>query len=169
MSLATFGSAACTPLETRPAADGRVEPIRIVRPAAFCPPCEAEVLLNLTGKVVASATPEQRQQIEQAEQSRFDTDPSYDNLLRLTLVRAYGAALPAELESTRDDLEILANGRHELTLAQRQLAMLALLMIDQRLEMGAQIADLRHQIDSLTEIEASLEDYEAGGPGESVP
>lgn len=117
---------------------------------------EAQELLILITRLIESRTPEERRSIEEAERARFEDDPSYDNLLRLAMVRAFGGALPAELIETRNDLQALANGRHELSANQRRLALMVLIMVDQRLQMGNQIVDLQRQIDSLTAIEASL-------------
>jgi hypothetical protein len=118
---------------------------------------ETESLLVLINEVIESSSAEQRRGIEDAERNRFDTTPTYDNMLRLAMVRAFGAALPSELMETREDLQALANGRHELSEYQRHLALMVLVMVDQRLQMGGQIINLQRQIDSLAEIEASLQ------------
>ena len=115
-----------------------------------------DALLDLTAEVVTAATPEARRAIERDLAEAFEAAPSHDNLLRLSLVRALTAALPAELESVRADLEVLANGREELTDGQRHLALLTLVLVEDRLTLGRQITELRNQIESLTEIEASL-------------
>jgi len=127
---------------------------------------EAELLLELTGRVIQAGSAEQQRAIESARREAFEADPSPDTLLRLTLVRALTAALPAELEAVREDLLVLVDARAELTDSQRHLAKLALLLVDERLSLGMQIADLQRQIDSLTEIEASLN---TGGTTERTP
>lgn len=129
---------------------------------------EAESLLALVARVIDSKSAEQRRRIEEAERGRFEGAPTYDNLLRLTMVRAFAAALPSELKEARADLRALAEGRLELSKYQRDVAQMALIMVDQRLQMGAQIADLQQQIDSLTEIEASLKDNDVNGSAEEV-
>lgn len=110
---------------------------------------------------------DERRGIETDERTRFEAVPTYENMLRLALVRAYSAALPAELMDTREDLEALADGRRKLSDSQRDLALLALVMVDQRLQMGSQITDLQRQIDSLTAIEASLQNNDANGGEQS--
>ncbi len=119
-------------------------------------PTPTESLLELASRVILATTVEERRSIEAAERRSFDAEPSHDNLMRLTVVRAFGAALPADLMEARADLQALANGRHELAPSQRQLAQLLLVMVDERLRMGSQITDLQKQIDSLTEIETTL-------------
>lgn len=126
-------------------------------------------LLTLVTQVIESSSPEQRRGIEQAQRRRFDAEGTYNNLLRLTLVRAFSAALPSELKQTRADLQALANGRDEINDNHRRLALMVLIMVDQRLQMGAQITDLQQQIDSLTEIEASLNDNDVNGATELAP
>ncbi len=132
-------------------------------------PTAAESLLELVAHAIASTSAEQRRSIEKAEKARFQQTPTYDNLLRLTMVRAFSAALPSELMETRADLQVLANGQHELSPYQRYVALMALIMVDQRLQMGNQIADLQRQIDSLTEIEASLKDNDVNTAPEVSP
>jgi hypothetical protein len=119
---------------------------------------QTEILLGLVSRVIESSSAEERRGIEADERARFDAVPTYDNMLRLAMVRAFSAALPSELMETRNDLQALANGRRELTDHQRRLALMVLIMVDQRLQMGTQITDLQRQIDSLTAIEASLND-----------
>lgn len=133
-------------------------------PAA--PADETSRLLRLTALVIGAASAEQRRDIERGQQARFDAAPSYDNLLGLSMVRAFTAALPADLKQTRSDLQALANGREELSENQRNLALMALIMVDDRLRMGGQIADLQRQIDSLMEIEASLNSNDVNGGAE---
>jgi hypothetical protein len=128
-----------------------------------------DVLLGLVTRVIESSSAEERRGIEEHERARFGAVPTYDNMLRVAMVRAFSAALPSELMETRNDLHALANGHHELTDNQRQLALMVLIMVDQRLQMGTQITDLQRQIDSLTAIEASLnsnraKDAEGGSP-----
>ena len=131
------------------------------------PPIDhAERLLSLVTQVIESSSAEERRGIEAAERARFEAQPTYDNMLRVAMVRAFSAALPAELADTRNDLHALANGRQELTENQRHLALIALMMVDQRLQMGTQISDLQRQIDSLTAIEASLNKVEVNPPAE---
>jgi hypothetical protein len=125
-------------------------------------------LLDLIAQVIESTSAEERRGIEEDERARFESVPTYDNMLRLALVRAFSAALPAELMETRTDLEALANGRQELNENQRYLALMALIMVDQRLQMGTQITDLQRQIDSLTAIEASLKDNDVNRPPEQT-
>ena len=117
---------------------------------------QTDSLLGLVTQVIESSSAEERRGIEESERARFDATPTYDNLLRVAMVRAFSAALPSELMETRNDLHALANGRRELTDNQRKLALMVLIMVDQRLQMGTQISDLQRQIDSLTAIEASL-------------
>jgi hypothetical protein len=117
---------------------------------------QTESVLALISEVIESSSAEKRRGIETTERERFDMVPTYDNMLRLAMVRAFSAALPAELMETRSDLQALANGRHELSEGQRHLALMVLIMVDQRLQMGNQITNLQKQIDSLTEIEESL-------------
>jgi hypothetical protein len=117
---------------------------------------ETELLLDLTGRVMQARSAEEQRSIESAWREAVATDPSADNQLRLTLVRALTAALPTELEAVRQDLLELIDARAELTDNQRHFAELALLLVDERLSLGMQIADLQRQIESLTEIEASL-------------
>lgn len=117
---------------------------------------ETDALLDLTAEVMTADTPEARQAIERNLEHRFEAVPSHGNLLRLSLVRALTAALPAELESVRADLQGLANGPEALSDGQRHLALLTLVIVEERLTLGHQIAELKNQIESLTEIEASL-------------
>lgn len=130
---------------------------------------EATRLLRLTAKVIGTASTEDRRAIERTQQARFEAAPTYDNLLGLSMVRAFTSALPADLQQTRADLQALANGRAELSENQRNLALLTLILVDDRLRMGGQIADLQQQIDSLTEIEASLNEADVNGAGEPMP
>lgn len=120
-----------------------------------------EDLLALVSQVIESSSPEARRSLEAAERARFERSPTTRNRLRVALVRAYSAALPAELMKTRGDLYALASGDYEVSEQQRYLALMALVMVDQRLQMGTQITDLQQQIDSLTEIEASLNSNDA--------
>lgn len=124
-------------------------------------------LLALTSRMVEARTAEERRNIERAERRAFDAEPTYENMLRVAVVRAFGAALPADLMEAREDLRALANGRYELSPSQRHLALMVLLMVDERLQLGSQIIDLQRQIDSLTEIEATLKDFEVNGNGAS--
>lgn len=119
-------------------------------------PSETELLLDLTGRVMQARSAAEQRAIESTWREAVAMDPSADNQLRLTLVRALTAALPAELEAVRQDLLELVDARSELTENQRHFAELALLLVDERLSLGMQIADLQRQIESLTEIEASL-------------
>jgi len=156
-----LGTAGCTSWTERepseaPTSEPPAEAEPEALPAEGPPPSEADVLLELTGRVMQASTAEQQRAIESARREAFETDPSPDNLLRLTLVRALTAALPAELEAVREDLVVLVDAQAELSDNQRHLAKLALLLVDERLSLGMQIADLQRQIDSLTEIEASL-------------
>ncbi|HEX7035699.1 MAG TPA: hypothetical protein VF210_07985 [Pseudomonadales bacterium] len=137
---------------------------------------KTDALLGLINRVIEASSAEERRGLEEDERNRFDSVPTYDNMLRLALVRAFSAALPAELMETRNDLLALAEGRQELTDNQRYLAKMALIMVDQRLQMGAQITDLQRQIDSLqrqidslTAIEASLKDNDVNRPPEPQP
>lgn len=130
---------------------------------------ETSNLLALTTQVIEARSAEERRGIETTERARFDATPTYDNLLRLALVRSLSGALPSELQETRADLQALANGRQELTANQRRLALLALIMVDERLRMGEQITNLQRQIDSLTEIEATLKDNDVNGAAEQIP
>lgn len=134
------------------------------------PPAESDlpevfVLLDLATEVIESATPEQRRVLRETQRERYEADPSYDNLLRYTVVRAFSAALPSELQEVRSDLQAMANGREEFTDDQRRIALIALIMVDERLRLGEQILSLQKQIDRLTEIEASLNIQ--GGNGQS--
>lgn len=141
----------------------------VVGACATTPPeiDKTDALLSLINRVMEASSAEERRGVEQSERSRFENVPTYDNMLRLALVRAFSAALPAELMETRNDLQALADGRRELTDNQRYLARMALIMVDQRLQMGAQITDLQRQIDSLTAIEASLKDNDVNRPPET--
>lgn len=117
---------------------------------------ETDALLDLTAEVMAADTPRAQRAIEGELERRFETEPSHANLLRLSMARALTARLPAELKTVRADLQTLANGDAALTDGQRQLARLTLTMVEERLTLGNQITELRRQIESLTEIEASL-------------
>ncbi len=159
------GCAVRAPAPTEPAATGTAEQApaptgapsdRVGRDPESAPPAETDALLDLTAKVVTAATPEARRAIERELQRQFESAPSDDNLLRLTVVRALTAALPAELELVRSDLQGLTNGREALSDAQRHLALLTLVIVENRLTLGHQISELKNQIESLTEIEASL-------------
>lgn len=131
------------------------------------PPRPAEPLLQLAAEVIEARTPEARRAISERQRLRFEADPTPDNRLRLTLVRAFGAALAPELQEVRADLQALADGEQALSDEQRQLALIALVMVDERLRLGSQISTLQRQLDSLTEIEASLNEAGSGprGPG----
>ncbi len=134
-------------------------------------PADAPIrsLLELVARVIGSTSAEQRRQIQEEETTRFQETPTSANLLRLTLVRAFTAALPSELMESRTDLQSLATGHQPLSDSQRYLALMALKLVDQRLQMGSQIADLQRQIDSLTEIEASLKDNDVEAAPEGSP
>ncbi len=132
-------------------------------------PTETEALLQLTSQLIEASEPEQRRALTETQRLRYEADPSYANLLRLTLVRAFDAALAADLQEVRADLQVLAGSQGELVPEQRHIALLVLKMVDDRLRMGAQISNLQQQIDSLTEIEASLNQDDVQGPGEPAP
>lgn len=146
----------------------RTSPQPIVVPVAPRPQPQpapqALVLLDLVAQVIESDTPEARRAIEQAERARYEADPTANNRLRLAIVRAYGATLPADLHQTRKSLEALADADDELDDHQRQMVLVALTMVDERLQLGEQILSLQQQIDSLTEIEASMNHQEATEP-----
>ena len=124
---------------------------------------EAERLLVLVGRVVEAASAEQRRSLEKAERERVARAPSEGNRLRLAMVRAFSAALPSDLMQAHADLRALAGEAQGLSDDQRRLALMALVMVEDRLQMGAQIIELQQKIDSLTEIEASLNHGDAQG------
>jgi len=140
------------PAEAEPAPSAAAESSAGITPA----PSETDLLLDLTDRVMQARSAAEQRTIESAWHEAVETDPSPDNRLRLTLVRALTAALPAELEAVRRDLLELIDRPAELSDNQRHFAELALLLVDERLSLSLQIADLQRQIESLTEIEASL-------------
>lgn len=138
--------------EPAPAAAPAAEPAAEITPA----PSETDLLLDLTGRVMQADSAEEQRAIESAWREAVATDPGPDNRLRLTLVRALTAALPAELQAVQRDLRELVDSHAGLSDNQRHFAELALLLVEERLSLSMQIADLQRQIESLTEIEASL-------------
>ena len=158
------GCAVRTPPPTEPAATASPTEAPAATPSPSSAPATTEAapqagvdaLLALTAEVMNADTAEARRTIERDLQRRFEATPSHDNRLRLSLVRALTAAGPEELESARTDLQALADGSGALSDGQRRLALLTLAMVEERLVLRHQIADLQRQIESLTEIEASL-------------
>lgn len=131
--------------------------------------CETDRLLQLIGQAVEAETVAQQRAVMDTQRAQFEASPDHHNLLALALVRAFTAVLPAELQDVQADLQVLAAARVELSDSQRHLAMLALSMVDERLRLGGQIYQLQRQIDSLTEIEATLKGRSDGNTGEPTP
>lgn len=117
---------------------------------------ESDRLLRLIIQSIEASSVEERHHVTESVRARFEAEPNYNNLLALTLVRAFTAGLPAELQELRADLQVLSIGTVELTASQRHLAKIALALVDERLQLGAQLMQLQQKIDSLTEIESSL-------------
>lgn len=122
-------------------------------------------MLLLTSEFIETPEPERRRALIEAQRDHYEADPSYSNLLGLTLLRALDASRPADLLEVRTDLQVLAGIQGELVPEQRHLALLMLRMVDERLRVASEIGDLRQQIDSLTEIEASLDQEVTPEPG----
>lgn len=130
---------------------------------------ETARLLKLTAEVINAPTPEQRKVIEAGQLARYQAASNYDNLLGLTMVRALIAASPEDLQAVRSDLQALSNGGAGLSASQRNLALLTLVMVDERLRIGNRITELENQIDSLTKIEESLNNTDLNGGTEQLP
>ncbi|MFW6094664.1 MAG: hypothetical protein ACODAC_11875 [Pseudomonadota bacterium] len=113
-------------------------------------------LLSLSSRMIQAASVEERRALETRARKALETEPSPYNRLRMALVRAFGAALPADLREARAELESLVHAGYGLTPGQRHVAIMVLTMVDDRLRLGAQVTELQKQIDSLTEIEATL-------------
>lgn len=119
-------------------------------------PSESDRLLRLVIQSLEASSAEERRDITDSLRARLQAAPNHDNLLALTLVQAFTARLPSELQELRADLQVLSVGYVELTDSQRYLAKIALAMVEERLQLGAQLMQLQQKIDSLTEIESSL-------------
>jgi hypothetical protein len=138
------------------------EPVAVPEPdEQALPPLPAglsatERLLHLIGLVLRTADEQQRRNLETPLRLRFQANPSHDNLLAWTVVRAYITTEPDDLRKIRTDLQVLSASRDGLSDSQRHLAVAVLTMVDGRLRLGDQIASLESQIESLTEIEDSL-------------
>jgi hypothetical protein len=126
------------------------------QPATTAPPSETDRLLELVALAIQATNAEQKRDLEAVQALAYQAWPTNDNLLAWTIVRAFTASLPAALHEVRGDLQVLSNAREELTAGQRHLALVVLTQVEDRLRLGGQIIDLQRQIDSLTEIEASL-------------
>lgn len=133
------------------------------------PTDETARLLKLTSEVINASTVEQRRSIEAGQLARYRAASNYDNLLGLAMVRALIATTPEDLQTVRSDLQALSNGGAGLTASQRNLALLTLVMVDERLRIGNRITELESQIDSLTKIEESLNNTDLNGGTEQIP
>jgi hypothetical protein len=126
------------------------------QPATMVQRSEIDRLLELAALAIQAADAEQTRDLEAVQHLMYQAWPTYDNLLARTVVRAFSVSLPAALHEVRADLQVLSTAGEELTASQRHLALLILAQVEDRLRLGGQIIDLQQQIDSLTEIEASL-------------